>query len=182
MGRLILILGGARSGKSTYAQQLAGELGGEHVLYVATAEAGDEEMRQRIEQHRRERPASWDTLEARRDVGRSVLDGHGGALAVLVDCLTVLVSNRLLEFEDAFAAEAEAAVMTEVEELVTCARRVPGAVIVVSNEVGMGVVPPYPLGRAYRDLLGRANQALARQADIVHLLVAGLPLTLKGGE
>jgi adenosylcobinamide kinase/adenosylcobinamide-phosphate guanylyltransferase len=182
MGKLILILGGARSGKSTFAQGLAGELGGERVLYVATAEAEDEEMRRRIERHRRERPAGWGTLEARRNVGQAIQEGYGDAKAVLVDCLTVLVSNRLLAFEDAFAPEVEAAVMTEVEELAACAQIVPGSFIVVSNEVGMGVVPPYPLGRAYRDLLGKANQVLARRADEVYLLVAGLPLTLKGEQ
>jgi len=146
---------------------------------MATAEAGDKEMRQHIEVHRRERPAGWGTLKAQRNVGQAILDRHGDARVILVDCLTVLVSNRLLEFEDAFAPEAETAVMTEVQELLTCAQDVPGAIIVVSNKVGMGLVPPYPLGRAYRDLLGKANQVLARQADEVHLLVAGIPLTLK---
>jgi adenosylcobinamide kinase/adenosylcobinamide-phosphate guanylyltransferase len=179
MGRLILILGGARSGKSTFAQNLATELGGERVLYVATAEAKDDEMRQRIAQHRRERPAGWHTLEALRNVGRAIGEHPAQVDAILVDCLTLLISNRLLEFEEAFAPQVEAAVMAEVEELIACARSASGAVILVSNEVGMGLVPPYPLGRAYRDLLGKANQVLAREAGQVHLLVAGLPLTIK---
>jgi adenosylcobinamide kinase/adenosylcobinamide-phosphate guanylyltransferase len=179
MGQLILILGGARSGKSTFAQDLAQEIGLDSVLFVATAQASDEEMKRRIEQHRRERPPKWKTLEADQHVGQAIEIEHDNAKAILVDCLTVLTSNRLIAFQDAFAAEAEAAVMGEAEDLVACARNVPGTVIVVSNEVGMGLVPPYPLGRSYRDLLGKANQTLARHADKVFLLIAGLPLTLK---
>ena len=179
--RLTLVLGGARSGKSTFAQRLAQEMGGERVLFVATSQPLDEEMRQRIEKHRRERPAGWRTLEAHRDVGRAILARHDGADVVLVDCLTVLVSNLLMDSEkDPFAAEAAARVDAEIEALVACAGRLPGRLIVVSNEVGMGLVPPYPLGRAYRDLLGRANQALAQAADEVYLLVAGIPRLLKG--
>jgi adenosylcobinamide kinase/adenosylcobinamide-phosphate guanylyltransferase len=180
MGRLILVLGGARSGKSTFAQRRAGELGGEQVLFVATAGAGDEEMRQRIEKHRRERPAGWQTLEAPQDVGRAITAHGGAAKAVLVDCLTLLVANRLSSAEDPFAPEVEASVAAEAQELAACAERLAGHLIVVSNEVGMGLVPPYPLGRAYRDLLGQANQALAQKADEVYLLVAGIPLTIKG--
>lgn len=180
MGDLVLILGGARSGKSTFAQALAQEIGGRSVVFVATAEAGDEEMRQRIAQHRRDRPAGWHTLEAQRHVGQAILSRDSGEKAILVDCLTLLVSNRLFEFEDAPAPEIEAAVMGEVTDLISCAAQVPGTVIVVSNEVGMGLVPPYPLGRVYRDVLGKANQVLAAAAGRVYLLVAGLPLMLKG--
>ncbi len=180
MGRLILVLGGARSGKSTFAQRRARELGGEQVLFVATAGAGDEEMRQRIEKHRRERPKGWQTLEVSQDVGRAIAAHGGAAKAILVDCLTLLVANRLGGVEDPFAPEVEASVAAEVQELAACADRLAGALIVVSNEVGMGLVPPYPLGRAYRDLLGQANQALAQKADEVYLLVAGIPLAIKG--
>jgi adenosylcobinamide kinase/adenosylcobinamide-phosphate guanylyltransferase len=181
MEGLVLVLGGARSGKSTFAQNLAQEIGGRSVVFVATAEARDDEMRQRIEQHRRDRPDGWRTLEAQRHVGQAILDSDGGEKAILVDCMTVLASNRLLEFEDAFAPEVEALVMGEVTDLVACAAQVAGTVIVVSNEAGMGLVPPYPLGRAYRDLLGKANQALAAAAEKVYFLVAGLPMVLKAG-
>jgi adenosylcobinamide kinase/adenosylcobinamide-phosphate guanylyltransferase len=183
MGRLILVLGGARSGKSTFAQRRARELGGEQVLFVATAGAGDEEMRQRIEKHRRERPAGWQTLEAPQDVGRAIAAYGGTTKVVLVDCLTLLVANRLggaEEDQDPFAPEIEAGVAAEVQELAACAERLAGDLIVVSNEVGMGLVPPYPLGRAYRDLLGQANRVLAQKADEVYLLVAGIPLVIKG--
>jgi adenosylcobinamide kinase/adenosylcobinamide-phosphate guanylyltransferase len=180
MARLILVLGGARSGKSTFAQQLALKLGGRQVLYVATAQAGDEEMRQRIERHRQERPPGWRTLEAPRDVGQAILEHLGETSVILVDCLTMLISNLLTDVGDPFATEVEAQVMSKIQDLANCAERVPGALIVVSNEVGLGLVPPYPLGRAYRNLLGRANQYLAHQADEVYLLVAGIPMAIKG--
>lgn len=180
MEQLILVLGGARSGKSAFAQEKAQELGGEQVLFVATAEAWDEEMRQRIERHQRERPAGWRTLEVQRNVGRAILKHPGEARVVLVDCLTVLVSNLLTDVDDPFAPEVEARVTAEVEELAACTEQLATDLIVVSNEVGAGLVPPYPQGRAYRDLLGQANQALARRADEVYLLVAGIPLMLKG--
>ncbi len=180
MGQLILILGGARSGKSTFAEQLAQELGGEQVLYVATAEAGDEEMRQRIEKHRRERPAAWRTLEVQHGVGRAILRHAGEADVVLLDCLTLLISNLLVGVDDSVAPQAEDKIAAEVEDLIACARQLPGHFIIVSNEVGMGLVPAYPLGRAYRDLLGRANQTLVQKADEAYLLVAGIPQKLKG--
>ena len=180
MGKLILVLGGARSGKSRFAQKLAGEIGGEDVLYVATAQAGDGEMEQRIQQHRRERPASWDTVEAPRHVGRAIQSQPRQPAVRLLDCLTLLVSNLLIEFEDPFGPEAEAALVDEIDELATTAQQTSGATIIVSNEVGMGLVPAYPLGRAYRDALGKANQTLAAKADKVYFLVAGLPIRLKG--
>ena len=194
MGKLTLVLGGARSGKSTFAEQRALEIGGGHVLYVATAEAKDDEMRQRAGKHRRKRPVAWQTLEAPQDVGAAIRQSSPDARAILIDCLTVLVANRLVaatgKYEDPFddpehdpfdpAIEAE--IVREVEAIAACARDLPAEVIVVSNEVGMGVVPPYELGRAYRDALGRANQVMARHADEVYLLVAGIPITVKGGS
>ena len=179
MGSLILILGGARSGKSTFAQQWAQEKGGERVLFVATAQAGDEEMRQRIKKHQQERPSGWDTLEASHSVGRSIMDYPVQAEVVLVDCLTLLVSNLIVAAPDPFASQVEEHVMQEIEDLITCAEQFPGTMIVVSNEVGLGLVPAYPLGRAYRDLLGRANQVLAQKANQVQFLVAGIPMMIK---
>ncbi len=191
MGKLILILGGVRSGKSTYAEQRAAELGGGRVLYVATSEAKDDEMKQRIEKHRQSRPAGWRTLESPCEVGAAIRESAGDAGAILVDCLTLLVSNLLLAASgpegdpfgepsaDPFDRAIEARVMAEVEALVGCARDLPAAMVVVSNEVGMGVVPPYDLGRAYRDILGRANQTMAGHADEVYLLVAGIPMRVK---
>jgi len=180
MGKLILVLGGARSGKSSFAQRVAQERGGDRVVYVATAEAGDEEMQERIEKHRQSRPAAWHTLEAPRDVAAAILAHARDAQVVLVDCLTLLVSNLLVEADDPFASEVEGSVAVEVDALAACSETLAADLIVVSNEVGMGLVPPYPLGRAFRDIVGRANQDLARQAHEVYLLVAGLPMTLKG--
>ncbi len=179
--RLILVLGGARGGKSTYAQNRAEEIGGSAVLYVATAEALDDEMKARIAVHQAERPAGWRTLEAPSLIGAPLAEEARGVTVVLVDCLTLLSSNALLASgDDPTTEQAEAAVAAEVDALLGALETSDATWIVVSNEVGLGLVPPYPLGRAYRDALGRANQRLAAAADEVYLLVAGLPLTLKG--
>ena len=191
MGRLTLILGGARSGKSTFAEQRAKELGGDRVLYVATAETKDKEMQQRVAKHRAERPPSWGTLESSRNVARALRQQRSGATMILLDCLTFLVANHLMDaaapkddpFDDPsadpFDPQIEANVVAEVEALIAYVQEADVELLVVSNEVGLGVVPPYELGRAYRDILGRANQILARHADEVHLLVAGIPMKVK---
>lgn len=179
MGRLTLILGGARSGKSTFAEQLARRQGGERVLYVATAEAGDEEMERRIQAHRQARPPAWQTLEAPQNVGAAI-GKHGGAAIVLLDCLTLLLSNCMATDGDPFAGTVTARISEEIDQLLDAIHRLDAHFIVVSNEVGLGLVPPSPLGRAYRDHLGRANQRLAQTAACVVLMVAGLPLFIKG--
>ncbi len=177
--RLTLVLGGARSGKSTYAQQIAIERG-RAIVYVATAEAGDEEMAARIMAHRAERPAHWQTLESPRSIGQAIRSGVTQAEVILIDCLTLLANNIIAPLpESATTEEAEAALNVEVDELLTAYRESDAEWIIVSNEVGLGVVPPYPLGRIYRDALGRANQRLAAAADEVLLMVAGLPLRVK---
>jgi adenosylcobinamide kinase/adenosylcobinamide-phosphate guanylyltransferase len=181
MGRLTLILGGARSGKSTFAEMLAGKRAG-RVTYIATAQVMDEEMARRIQEHRRRRPGHWRTLEIPTRVGETL---HGQRLdteLVLLDCLTVLVSNRLLEAAGAVDEpdedEAAQAVDAEVDALLEVIAASAASWIVVSNEVGMGLVPPYPLGRLYRDLLGRANRRMADAADEVYLTFAGLAVPL----
>jgi adenosylcobinamide kinase/adenosylcobinamide-phosphate guanylyltransferase len=176
---LTLILGGARSGKSTHAQQLAQEHGGDDVLFVATAQALDDEMAARIAAHRAGRPAAWRTLEAPRHVGETISQA-GSCGVVLVDCLTLLVSNAVVALpESASVAEAETAALAEVEDLIAAYRRGMASWIVISNEVGLGLVPPYPVGRAYRDALGHANQRLASEADEVLFMVAGIPMKVK---
>jgi adenosylcobinamide kinase/adenosylcobinamide-phosphate guanylyltransferase len=184
--RLILVLGGARSGKSAYAQDLAGKLAagsGGDVLYVATAQAGDEEMMARIAAHRLSRPANWETLETPRQVGAAILNLASTARVVLVDCLTLLASNAVLSLPEPVTVEsAEAVVVEEAEGLLAAYQAGTADWIVVSNEVGLGLVPPYPLGRSYRDALGRANQRLATVAGEVVFMVAGLPLHLKGNN
>jgi adenosylcobinamide kinase / adenosylcobinamide-phosphate guanylyltransferase len=180
MGALILILGGARSGKSTYAQHLAEAWGGGRVLFVATAEAGDDEMRARIAAHQQSRPAGWRTIETPRDVAAPIREAAGDRLVVL-DCLTLLVANVILahggEAPDVQAAER--AVRDEIGALLDVAGEIPGTLVVVSNEVGLGLVPPYELGRVYRDLLGWANQRLAARAERVYWLTAGIAVDLK---
>ena len=174
-GELILLLGGARAGKSAAAERLA--QAGRRVLFIATAEALDEEMRRRIGAHRARRPRAWDTLEEPLDP----VAAAGPILArydtVVLDCLTLWVSNLLLRQAD--NSGAEAAVLEAAETLLELIRRSTATWIVISNEVGLGVVPPSPLGRAYRDALGRVNQLVAARANRVYLMVAGLALELK---
>ena len=176
MSKIVLFTGGARSGKSTRAEQYAAALG-RPVVYIATAEAGDDEMRARIAEHRRRRPPEWTTLEAPLHVA-AALAGLSPGTVVLLDCLALLVTNLLLAHE----ADPAPAIDAEIAALLTAAQARDLTLIVVTNEVGMGVVPPYPLGRAYRDLLGWANQRVAAAADEVYLLVCGIPVELRALE
>ena len=177
--RLTLILGGARSGKSQHAQQLAAE-SGLPVLFVATATAGDEEMTSRIAAHQASRSKAWQTLEAPRQVGKAILERKPGGL-VLVDCLTLLASNVLGSFAEAVEQEIfESAMDQEMEALLGAYRQTEAEWLVISNEVGLGIVPAYPAGRMYRDALGRANQRIALAADCVVFMAAGIPMKIKG--
>ncbi|MFC2019769.1 bifunctional adenosylcobinamide kinase/adenosylcobinamide-phosphate guanylyltransferase [Chloroflexota bacterium] len=179
MGKIILVTGGARSGKSYFAQQLALESEGP-VLFVATAEAGDDEMRRRIEEHRRQRPPTWQTLEVPTQVAGRISEATAGARTVVVDCITLLVCNILLKHgEDKIASRVEDAVMAEMGELARYMGRTKAGFIIVTNEVGLGLVPANDMGRLYRDLLGKANQVLAQCADEVYLMVSGIPLLIK---
>ncbi len=178
---LVFVLGGARSGKSSYVENLARE-SGERVLFVATAEAFDDEMRERIARHRADRPAHWTTLEAPRDLRQPLLETLAASVydTVVLDCVTLLASNALLLLPDnADQDAATAAVLAEVDGLLAAYAASDARWLVVSNEVGMGVVPPTRLGRFYRDALGRANQRIASVATDVYLIVAGLPWRLK---
>jgi len=181
---IILITGGARSGKSHLAQELA-RRSGEPVLFVATAVADDEEMRQRIEEHRKSRPANWRTLEVTTHAGKEITQNSGGAQLIIVDCITLLVNtvfNRFTEKtgENIDATLLEKEVTAEITELIDCFDRVRADFIIVTNEVGLGLAPANSIGRLYRDILGRINQLLAVRADDVYLMVSGLPLKLKG--
>ena len=184
--RLILLLGGARSGKSTYAGRLAAQFG-DRVLYVATAQAGDGEMEARIAVHRQARMPTWQTVESPTGVGEAIRAAlaSGPMDAVLLDCLTLLVSNVILQgapeekLDRVDEMVAQERVAAELDGLLDAFHAGDVPWIMVSNEVGWGLVPPYPLGRVYRDLLGWANQRLAAEADQVYLMVAGLPLDIK---
>ncbi|KAA3654906.1 MAG: bifunctional adenosylcobinamide kinase/adenosylcobinamide-phosphate guanylyltransferase [Chloroflexi bacterium] len=182
MGKVTLILGGARSGKSTFAEKRASAAANGKVLYIATAQAMDEEMETRIEIHKQERPSHWQTMEIPLNVGQFMQDNPTDAEIVLLDCLTMLVTNVLLKVNpdpDVIdEAASDAAVVEEIEGVKTAVSHHSANWLIVSNEVGLGLVPPYPLGRVYRDTLGRANQMLARAADEVYFLIAGIPMRM----
>ncbi len=205
-GSLILVTGGARSGKSTYAERLAAQLAeprGGWVTYIATSEAHDEEMVQRVSAHRASRPASWTTVECPIEVPAAVRAAAAGSAGappvVLLDCVTLWVTNLLFSGgafggsappEDGYNYDkdllppdeeraAAARVTAAVDGLVAAVAETGVTLVAVTNEVGLGVVPEYPLARLYRDQLGWANQRLARDADGLYLLVSGYALDLK---
>jgi adenosylcobinamide kinase/adenosylcobinamide-phosphate guanylyltransferase len=170
---ITLILGGARSGKSRLAQKLAA--GYSPVVFVATAQPSDDEMRRKIERHKAERPAEWFTIEEPLRL-ETVLQGQGSTHSLLlIDCLTLYTSNLMTaERNDPEAVLQRAALLSE------ALKSVDTSVILVSNEVGSGIVPMHPAGRMFRDLLGEINQRVAAVADNVLVMVAGLPLVVKG--
>lgn len=171
---VVLVLGGVRSGKSRYAQNLAETW--PKVTFIATApRSDDEEMRRKIVRHQADRPAWWTTVEEPLELGRVLESRAGQTDAILIDCLTLFAANLL----DAHANE-ESRLLDEVDRLCTALRTAAQPVILVSNEVGSGVVPAFASGRRFRDLAGEINQRVAAVADTVLLMVAGLPLTLKG--
>jgi adenosyl cobinamide kinase/adenosyl cobinamide phosphate guanylyltransferase len=177
--QLILFLGGARAGKSTRAVRLAEERersSGSEVCFIATAQALDEDMSARIGRHQTERPAHWRTIEEPYQLDEALrLTGEAGV--VIVDCLTLFVSNWLLRYEDENQCERVLRQITfDFLEMAQSRRQ---TIICVSNEVGLGVVPETRLGRIFRDLLGRVNQDFSQAVDEVYLLVAGLSLQLK---
>ncbi|NPA06268.1 MAG: bifunctional adenosylcobinamide kinase/adenosylcobinamide-phosphate guanylyltransferase [Chloroflexi bacterium] len=164
-GGLVLLLGGARSGKSQTAVQWARAVGRDAVTFIATAQALDDEMAARIQRHRAERPAAWETLEAPRDAARAVLRARHDV--IVLDCLTLLVANALLD-------DGPAAARREVQDLLEAVHtRQPRLMLLVSNEVGLGIVPEGRLARAYRDLLGWANQQVRAAARAAFFFVAG---------
>jgi adenosylcobinamide kinase/adenosylcobinamide-phosphate guanylyltransferase len=177
--RMILLLGGARAGKSAYAMRLAqdGErTAGHEVCFIATAQGLDEDMAKRIARHRAERSTNWRTIEEPCQIDEALRQASGAGI-VVVDCLTLFVSNWLMRHEDEH--ECEEFVRRITRNFLGLARTRQQKIICVSNEVGLGVVPDTNLGRVFRDLLGRVNQDFAAAADEVYLLVAGLPFQLK---
>jgi len=169
--QIILITGGARSGKSKYAEQRAGEMG-DRRLYIATAEVKDEEMEQRIAEHKKRRGNAWATVEEPVELSSALLAQRGRTDCVLVDCLTIWLSNLLLHRDAKFAEE-------KVETLVETLPRLDFHVVLVTNEVGWGIVPDNPLARQFRDLAGWVNQRMAAIATEVILTVAGIPMVAK---
>ncbi len=168
--RITLVLGGARSGKSRYAETLVHEAGGG--VYLATAQALDAEMEARIARHRADRGAGWTTVEEPLELGAALVRCAQEGQPILVDCMTLWLSNLM---------GAERSIEGETARLLAALKNLPVPAILVSNEVGLGIVPDNTLARAFRDEAGRLNQAVAAVADRVVFLAAGLPLVLKGG-
>ena len=204
---ITLVLGGARSGKSSFAERLAYKQGKDEVIYIATAEAEDGEMKDRIKQHRKDRPSSWRTIEESYQVGEEISSLPANKV-ILLDCITLLISNWLLKGNKSDGeknrpgdtnrseesknnkeskggqgqkiknhAQNEDQIMDKMKEIVVAASD--KDLIIVSNEVGLGLVPSYKLGREYRDIAGRVNQYLASQADKVYFSIAGLQVDIK---
>lgn len=186
MGRIVLVTGGARSGKSSFAEQLIAGIGAD-IAYIATAQSLDEEMADRIAKHRLQRPSSWQTIEAPTRPS-AVIAGEGHAFsAILLDCLTVLMSNRMLahsmDWDQPTVAQLNAAeedVMAEIDAIIAAAAESPADLVAVTNEVGYGIVPIAPLARFFRDCAGRVNQRMAAAANEVYLVVSGIPIRIKG--
>jgi len=170
---ILLITGGARSGKSRYAEARAASLGSRR-LYIATAEAGDEEMAQRIAAHRKRRGEAWTTVEEPVRLTETLLEARHCADCALVDCLTLWLSNLLFHHEKN--------IEEKIEALAQALPRLDFSVVLVTNEVGAGIVPDNPLARRFRDLAGWTNQRLAAVADEVVLMVAGIPMIVKKDE
>jgi adenosylcobinamide kinase / adenosylcobinamide-phosphate guanylyltransferase len=174
MGKMTLILGGARSGKSAYALQLAGR-SKKRVAFIATCRPSDKEMKERVRLHQSQRPRHWRTFEETENVA-SRLQKMGNAFeCIVIDCLTLLVSNLMLKKRTA------AAIGLEIGEMTACLKKMKARAILVSNEVGLGIVPDNKLARDFRDIAGRVNQRVAREADEVFFMVSGLPLRVKIG-
>jgi len=173
MGKIIFVTGGVRSGKSNYAVKLARKMN-KRVVFLATGSARDEEMRERIRLHRKARPSHWETIEEGKDVASVLSNIKSPPKIIIIDCLTFLISNLLLDHQE------EDSIIERVEEMARLILKSSHTAIVVSNEVGWGVVPRSKLGRKFRDALGKANQIMAKYARQVYLMVSGMPIKLKG--
>jgi adenosylcobinamide kinase / adenosylcobinamide-phosphate guanylyltransferase len=172
---LTLITGGTRSGKSTFAQSLCER--GASVVYIATASASDDEMRERIARHRSSRPICWRTVAEPLAVPDVVRTHASGSDFILIDCLTLWLSNLLFEWRDSDAATVERRACEQARELTEASTQ--GRVIAVTNEVGSGIVPESSVARQFRDIQGLINQQIARAADAVYLLTCGIPIQIK---
>lgn len=188
LSQLILVLGGARSGKSSFAEHLA-EKSGRRVAFIATATIHDDDMRARVARHRASRPASWYTIEEPLHLTTALQEASSKADVIILDCMTLWLSNWLFAHEEfetddissQTGTDSNLAVLEQIDLfLQTCASlEIDKRLVIVTNEVGLGIVPAYPLGRLYRDLLGRVNQRLAVAAARVYLMVAGLAVDIK---
>jgi adenosylcobinamide kinase / adenosylcobinamide-phosphate guanylyltransferase len=196
MGKLCLITGGARSGKSTFAEKLARDLE-ESVLYIATSIVFDDEMKDRVRKHRQQRPSNWETFEGYKNLAPVVLQANNNHIGILLDCATIMMTNLLFDMlgttfdniEDAAniteiisnekLAEVEAKILEEFKNFIDAVEQTEITAMVVTNEIGFGVVPETVLGRIFRDISGRVNQYIASRANEVYLVVCGIELKIK---
>ena len=167
----IFVVGGCRSGKSRHALELAEQISGVHRIFIATCVPYDEEMKDRVRRHQKDRGSTWTTVDAPVELAAAILEHSQSACVILADCLTLWMSNLLMESED---------LETRVEELTTAIHKAKCPVVIVSNEVGTGIVPENALARQFRDAVGLANQRVAACVDKVIWMVAGIPVLVKG--
>ena len=179
MGRIILVTGGARSGKSTFAERLALKFGGGRAAYIATAQIFDDEMKFRVEVHRKRRGDSWQTFEAPTGADEKISEAGKTFRAILFDCVTIYVSNFICAADIDDEARLYDGLRGLIGRLIDAAKTCDAVTIFVTNEVGAGIVPENKLARRFRDLAGLANQMLAAEADAVYLTVAGIPVDVK---
>lgn len=188
MSKIVLATGGARSGKSRFAEGYL-ENRFEEVAYIATAIAFDDEMKDRIKKHQAQRPSHWHTFEAYRSLGALMPEIAQKTKACLLDCLTIMVTNYMMDAHESVnwdkpSVEAinrlESEILEEIHEMIKAAREADITLVCVSNELGMGLVPEYPMSRAFRDIAGRVNQLVAKEADEVYFVVSGIPMCIKG--
>lgn len=175
MGKITLILGGARSGKSQFALKLARQTAGS-VVFIATATVSDKEMGKRIKLHRKNRPSHWRTIEEPKKLSFLVKRAPKKTDLIIIDCLTIFISNLLLE------GRSDYSIQNEVNSVLSTIRKSGFDSLIVSNEAGMGIVPDNPLARRFRDLAGRINQSIAAASDEAYFIVSGLPLKIKGAD
>jgi adenosylcobinamide kinase / adenosylcobinamide-phosphate guanylyltransferase len=185
MGKIVFITGGARSGKSRFAESLFAEK--DNVLYVATALGFDDEMRERISRHRTQRNPLWETVECYRHFTDTLRGIQGERGNIILDCITLMINNIMVvdsgvdwdcagpDIVDGMEKE----IVKEVLDFIAIARRAAGMTLIVSNEIGLGLVPPTPLGRHYRDIAGKVNQLIASESNEAYLMVSGLPVKIK---
>ncbi|MBQ8682215.1 MAG: bifunctional adenosylcobinamide kinase/adenosylcobinamide-phosphate guanylyltransferase [Selenomonadales bacterium] len=179
MGKIILVTGGSRSGKSTFAEKYAAKFGTK-VAYVATAQVCDDEMQHRVDLHQNRRPSSWKTYECPLEAEKAIRDASKTHDMILFDCITIYITNVLLsDYREHEIAKHYEAVTSAAERLVESAKASDSTVIFVTNEVGSGIVPAGALSREYRDLAGLANQLIAKAADEVYLVTCGLATEIK---
>ena len=174
MKRSILVLGGCRSGKSSYALETVQKFNGDNKIFIATCIPCDDEMKQRVARHQKDRCRSWKTIEAPVELPKAITEYSSSADVIIVDCLTLWVSNLLMNSDDSRKVEMQNSLLTGAIEESRC------PIVLVSNEVGQGIVPENKLARQFRDLVGQTNQAVASCVDQVILTVAGIPVTIKG--